>query len=362
METIALDSADVRHIIHRIGFHRIMDELIERLERAFSTYDSRSIVSPARSGFTYSVPQTGLLEWMPVMHVGGRATIKVVGYHPMNPARHNLPTIISTVSTYDTATGHLIGLADATFLTALRTGAASAIASKLMAHPGSNVVGLIGAGAQAVTQLHAIARVFDIEQVFVYDIDPAASFSFVKRTAFLELDILPVEKHDVPTLVAEADIICTCTSVECGHGPVFEDTGTKPWVHVNAVGSDFPGKVEVPLSLLRRSFICPDFPPQALQEGECQRLRPDELGPSLVELLKHAHGFKDVRHTPTVFDSTGWALEDHVALDMLLDYAHELGVGKRLRLESISDDPRDPYHFALKPATANGHVPVRQSG
>lgn len=347
METIALDSADVREIIHRIGLHRLMDEMIARLEHAFRTFDSRYTESPARSGFAYDIPHTGLLEWMPIMRHGQRATIKVVGYHPHNPAQRNLPTILSTVSTYDTTTGHMIGLADATFLTALRTGAASAVASRLMAHPDSHTVGLIGAGAQAVTQLHALSRVFRIERVFVYDIDPSVALSFARRTAFLEYEAVPIAAGELRMLVAESDIICTCTSVQGGSGPVFQDTGTKPWVHVNAVGADFPGKIEVPDALLHRSFVCPDFPAQAVLEGECQRLPAEAIAVSLVELVKHATQFRHVRFGPTVFDSTGWALEDHVALELLLDYARQAGLGKRLQLETIADDPHNPYHFAL---------------
>ncbi len=70
-------------------------------------------------------------------------------------------------------------------------------------------------------------------------------------------------------LGAEADIICTATSADSGQGPIFEDLALQPWVHINAVGSDFRGKVELPLSLLKRSFVCPDLRIQAMQEGEC---------------------------------------------------------------------------------------------
>ena len=83
-----------------------------------------SIKIPARSGFNYNVPQLGLIEWMPLYQVGSKVTIKIVGYHPKNPKIFGLPTILSSISQYDTITGHLLGLADGVLLTALRTGAA----------------------------------------------------------------------------------------------------------------------------------------------------------------------------------------------------------------------------------------------
>jgi ornithine cyclodeaminase/alanine dehydrogenase-like protein (mu-crystallin family) len=350
MRTLVLSVADIYKIVEQVSLNRIMDALIERLTTTLLEFDSSRNTIPARSGFTYHNPHLGLIEWMPVMRHGGNATIKVVGYHPTNPALHGLPTILSTVSTYDTQTGHLIGLADATFLTALRTGAASAIATRALMHPDSKVVGLIGAGAQAVSQLHALSRVMDIDHVLVYDRSPSVTRTFSSRVDFLGLEVTPVTVDELPRLVASADVLCTATSVEIGNGPVFDDHDYQPWLHVNAIGSDFPGKFEVPLSLLQRSFVCPDFPEQAMKEGECQRLAPDMIGPALVELVQHPEAYAHARQTTSVFDSTGWALEDHVALQLLLDYADDLGLGTPMKLESVSNDPHNPYQFSQ-----NGH-------
>lgn len=337
-----------------------MDAMIARLTAAFSAFDATQTTSPARSGFNYTDPELGLIEWMPVM-TDDRVTIKVVGYHPANPRARHLPTILSTVSTYDTRTGHWIAVADGNFLTALRTGAASAVASRALAAPHSHIVGLIGAGAQAVTQLHALSRVLPIEAAWVYDIDPVVAHSFRKRAGFLDIELIPVDAAGLAHLVETADVLCTCTSIDVGAGPVFTDGAHKPWLHINAIGSDFPGKVELPLDLLRRSLVVPDFPAQAIKEGECQRLSPNEIGPSLVEVIQASDRYQAHREALTVFDSTGWALEDHVALGLLMDYARDLGLGIPIEIESLADDPHDPYGFAaltaapvLRPAHRNG--------
>ncbi len=356
VETLILTRDDVRAIAERVGLHALMDELIARLTAALRAYDGAATHIPARAGFSYEAPQPGLIEWMPAMG-NGAVTLKIVGYHPRNPRLHNLPTIVSTISAYDTRTGHWLSVADGTLLTALRTGAASAVASRLLAKPDSRVVGLIGAGAQAVAQLHALSRVFDLEGAIIFDTDLEAAGTFRQRADFLRLEIGLAPAASLDFLVKSADILCTCTSVDIGQGPVFADGEVKPWLHINAVGSDFPGKFEVPLPLLKRSVVVPDFLEQAVKEGECQRLAPHEIGPAWVELVQQPERHAGLRDGLSVFDSTGWALEDMVVLELFTDYAQELGVGSRMAIESLAPDPRDPYYFIH-----NGHQPAEGAG
>ncbi len=345
MRTTILSVDDIRQIVQHVGLDALMDQLIGQLEEALREYDEQTDIIPSRDGFQYERPGAGLLEWMPAMRVGQRATIKVVGYHPSNPKRRDLPTILSTVGVYDVTNGHLLALADATFLTALRTGAVSAVASRLMARADSAVVGLIGCGAQAVTQLHALSRIFPIEKVLLFDTDPAACDSFGQRICFMDRSGIQLQACSVQQLVGEADIVCTATSVGVGSGPVFQDAACKPWLHVNAVGSDLAGKTELPLSLLERSFVCPDCRDQAEREGECQQLQASQIGPDLVQVIKNKQQFAVTQLNSSVFDSTGWALEDQVAMRMLMDYARQLGLGMPIQIESVSTDPKNPYAF-----------------
>jgi ornithine cyclodeaminase/alanine dehydrogenase-like protein (mu-crystallin family) len=345
MKTLILSDEDVRSIALQVGLDALMDELIRRLTSAFESFSPHNTLVPARDGFLYEQPHVGLLEWMPCMTLGGRATIKVVSYHPANTKLLTLPTILSTIGAYDTSTGHLECLMDGTLLTAIRTGAASAVATGLMAAPESTTLGMIGTGAQAVTQLHALSRILDLREVLIYDLDPEAMASFPDRARTFS-SRLPIRPASLERIVSTADVICTATSVGIGEGPVFDGFEPKPWAHFNAVGSDFPGKIELPADILRRSFVCPDFRDQAIREGECQQLDPDAIGPNLYEVVQRqeSHGF--LRHQLSVFDSTGWALEDHVALHLFMEYATELGLGVRAQVESIPEDAVNPYHFA----------------
>ena len=346
-KTLILSSDDVRQIVRHYGLDELMDALIERMASTMKNFDPERVQIPARSGFNYEQPKTGLIEWMPLYKQGDQVIVKIVGYHPHNPITNGFPTIVSTISAYDTSTGHLQGLMDGVLLTALRTGAASAVASQCMSRPGSSILGLIGCGAQAVTQLHALSRVFDLQQVFIYDIDQSAMCSFEERCEALALnvEITPVNMED---LVAQSEIICTATSLEVGSGPLFSNLHTLPYVHINAVGSDFPGKVELPLDLLENSFVCPDFLEQAVVEGECQQLKKEDIGADILHVIQHLDQYKHVRNQRTVFDSTGWALEDYVAMDLLMECANKLGLGKEIEIENTQEDAKNPYHFLKK--------------
>lgn len=319
-----------------------MDQLIERLQNAFESFDASDIEVPARDGFHYDAPHPGLIEWMPVMSRGSRALMKLVSYHPENPITVGLPTILSTFSLLDTATGHVVAISDGTLLTALRTGAASALATRAMANDNGATVGMIGCGAQAITQLHAISRVHPIELVLFWDIDCDARNSFADRVSPHLPNDVRFRETPLDMIVPNADVLCTTTSIGVGEGPLFAHCQTKEWIHVNAVGSDFPGKVEIPQQLLEKSIVIPDFTAQAVAEGECQQLNPDQVGPELHEVLKSGESVRLSRHR-TVFDSTGWALEDLVAMEALIEWCAEIGVGRDLRLESIPLDPKNPY-------------------
>lgn len=343
MRTKILSAEDINTVARHVGLDSLMDEVIDGFHAAcVDTDGDERYEIPKRDGFNYKRPATGLVEWMPLYDRGAAAMIKMVGYHPDNPSGRQLPTIMSSMLRFDTQTGHLETIADGTLSTAVRTGAASAVASRALAKPGSTCLALIGAGAQAVTQLHALSRVFSLREVLVYDVDASVAETFLERARRLELGSTRIRLVSCAEAVQQADIVCTVTSVPVGHGPVFEDKHLKPWLHINAVGSDFPGKTEVPVSVLKRSFVCPDFMVQAVDEGECQVLDRSMLGPELAAVLREAERHPEMQQRLTVFDSTGYALEDHVVLGVLERHANALGLGNEIQLESIAD-PHDPY-------------------
>ena len=164
-------------LVTAVGLDAVLDDLIDRLRVALGSHDADAIETMPRDGFRYTKPDLGLIEWMPAMVLGSTVSIKTVGYHPTNPSERGVPTIMSTTSLHDTTDGRLLALCDSTLLTALRTGAASAIVSDILAIENATTLGVIGCGAQAVTQIHAISRVRPIDRVDAYDADPGVALS-----------------------------------------------------------------------------------------------------------------------------------------------------------------------------------------
>ncbi len=343
MKTRVLAAADLTHLLETVGRDELMDLMIERLRARFLDHCADEVEVRARDGFRYDKPDLGLIEWMPTHETGGPVVIKMVGYHPANPVQRSLPSVIATSSMWDTVTGHLVAIADATLLTAIRTGAASGLATELLAKPGPVVVGLAGLGAQAVTQLHAISRVREIERVIGFDSDPEVAATFADRVGFLDVGVEVSGSDRAATIIGDVDVLCTCTSVDIGAGPVVTDVETRPWLHVNAVGADFPGKVELPSSFSNRAFVVPDTIEQCILEGECQQVSSDRIGPSLSEVMQRRDEFIGRRDEVTIFDSTGWAVEDDVALRLAVELAQQYGIGTDIAIERLPQNPYDPY-------------------
>ena len=334
-----ITQSHLKSIIRDVGLDQLMDEVIDGLQTALS--DTTAVAVRPRGGFTLDNERTGVLEWMPAIRPDALATVKMVAYNPDNPVHHGLPTIMANTAVYDSTTGALTALMDATFTTALRTGAASAVASRLLARPDSAVLGIIGCGAQAVTQVHGLTRVLPITEVLAYDVDPEVAASFPGRIAFTGLTVRLCGREQIE---ASADVFCTATSSPVGGPPVLtgDPARLRPGAHINAIGSDLPGKTELAVELLRAAVVCPDFLPQAVVEGECQQLTGAEIGPDLASLVS-AGGGPGLRDRLTVFDSTGYALEDQVVAELLLGHARRLGAWSPLPLFTGTSDAHNPY-------------------
>jgi ornithine cyclodeaminase/alanine dehydrogenase-like protein (mu-crystallin family) len=335
----------IGNIVGEVGLDAVFDDLITRLASAFATHDGDVVDTMARDGFRYTKPALGLIEWMPAMEAGRLVSIKTVGYHPTNPVERRTPSVLATTSLHDTIDGRLVALCEATFLTAIRTGAASAVVTDVLAREDASALGVVGCGAQAVTQIHAISRVRALQRIVAFDADVSVVATLERRLRRAGIDT-PIEVvDDAAAVLAACDILCTVTSVDPGAGPVFDDLEHRPWLHINAVGADLPGKLELPASLVRRATVVPDVLEQCFVEGECQQLRPDQVGPDLVEIVRDREHHAGLRETLTVFDSTGWALEDLIIAEMMIDHAERLDKGVVVDLQPHPRDPYDPYEF-----------------
>jgi len=103
------------------------------------------------------------------------------------------------------------------------------------------------------------------------------------------------------------------------------------------------------MDIIDRSFLCPDFIDQALIEGECQRVTADRIDADLPTIVRRPKHFTNFKNKISVFDSTGWALEDHVIMNIFMDHASRLKIGMEVELEFIPEDSKNPYQFISDP-------------
>src|SRR5208282_2615255 len=158
-----------------------MPDVISSVEEGFKEYALGRVLMPVRSILACD-RYNGQMLTMPA-YISGNVNAmgqKVVSVYPNNPAA-GLPTIQATIQLLDPKTGRPLAIMDGTFLTAMRTGAVSAVATKHLARENSKIVIIIGAGAQAATQLSGLCNVRTIERANVYDIDHKRAIEFSKR-------------------------------------------------------------------------------------------------------------------------------------------------------------------------------------
>jgi alanine dehydrogenase len=210
-------------------------------------------------------------------------------------------------------TGEVLALIEADWLGRIRTGAASGLATKYLAREEATTVALLGAGAQAETQLQAICAVRSIQRAFVFSRTPDTRVAFAERmTAQLGIPVHPVES--VEQAVAEADVICTITSAR---EPILQGALLKPGMHINAAGANSLARRELDTFAVGRcERIFVDDPAQARIEA-AELVVPIELRKlSWERVYPLAHlvgGLLPPRQSPeeiTLFKSLGIALED----------------------------------------------------
>ncbi|MEG1290379.1 MAG: ornithine cyclodeaminase family protein [Anaerovoracaceae bacterium] len=172
------------------------------------------------------------------------------------------PTIQGIVILIDAMKNEISAIMDGRQLTALRTGAASGLAAKLLSREDSKVLAVFGAGAQAYTQINGILSVRAIKKIIIYDISDVAIEKLIDYFSFLK-DITFVKGASLVEL-SEADIICTVTN---STKPLFDVKYLKQGVHVNAFGSFSPGMRELPNEIFINASLYVDHKESCFSES-----------------------------------------------------------------------------------------------
>lgn len=232
VKTLLLTEDDIKRLL-------TMAESIGAVEAAFKMRGQMRTQMPPKQ-YLFFEKYNGDLRTMPsYLEDSDTVAVKVVNSHPENPAKHGLPAVMATILLIDPQTGAPKSIMGGNWITALRTGAAGAIAAKYLANPNPEVVGMVGAGRQARTQLTGLRCLFgSIEEVRVWDVNGKAAADFVgeAKTQYDSLNVVSCET--VEATVKEADVVVTAT-------PSRKPLIMKDWVgqgtHLNCIGADAPG-------------------------------------------------------------------------------------------------------------------------
>jgi ornithine cyclodeaminase/alanine dehydrogenase len=233
---------------------------------------------------------------------------------------------------FDAATSEVLAIIEADRLGQMRTGAASAVATRHLSRPEAAILGILGSGWQARSQVSAIARVRRLRAVRAFGRDTERLAAFCSAAA-AEIGVEVLPSADAESAVRGADIVVTATSAAA---PVLSGRWLEPGVHVNAVGSNRAERREIDADAVARAslIVCDSIEQARLEAGDLLlAATPGSPAPieRAVELAAVVAGRHPGRSTPrdiTLFKSIGLGIEDLAAASVVYDRALAAGAGR----------------------------------
>jgi len=310
-----------------------MRETVGLMNAAFTELSAGRAMVPHRLGIEMP-EQEGRALLMPVyMAAAEKFAVKVVSLFKNNPAR-GLPYIQALVVLVDGKNGEPLALMDGGYLTALRTGAATGLATDLLSRQRASTLMIFGAGAQARLQIEGVCSVRTIRRAFIYDTNVERAERFREEMkGDVTCEILVARS---PAAAAEADIICTATTSERA---VLEDADIRPGTHINAIGAYRPEMCEIPPSTVARALVVVDSRSSALAEAgdllqavAAGKFRAEDIHAELGEIVSGRRPGRRSDAEITLFKSVGNAAQDLVTAGRALENARRFGLGVTVSL------------------------------
>jgi ornithine cyclodeaminase/alanine dehydrogenase-like protein (mu-crystallin family) len=324
-EILVLSAKEIRSLIS-IG------EIIDAVRGAYLE-QSAGVIAPGRMHI--DIPENkGTILIMPVYSSsGGYMSLKTATLFSGNRDK-NLPLLQAVITLIDGSDGRILALMDGSLITALRTGAASGVASGILARDDSKTVAVFGAGIQGRTQLEAVCAVREIEQAFIFDPHESSADKFAEEMAkMLGIDVKRARDENE---LRKADIICTATS---SSDPVFKAEFISPGTHINAIGSYKPHIREIPGEIVARSRIVMDHKESCLSEAgdlliplKEKLIDRERLQDEISEIITGNKPGRVSNDVITFFKSVGHAVQDLASARLIYDKALETGKGRMISL------------------------------
>jgi ornithine cyclodeaminase len=324
MQVLVLSEHDVEELL-------TMEECIAVMEEALRALARGEVHNPLRQAIR-APGAAGLLGLMPAWRGGETPfyALKEVCVFSDNPKR-GLDTHLGAVILHSGDTGEPLAFMNASAITAIRTAAVSAVATKLLAREDASTLAILGAGVQAKAHLRAIPLVRDIKHVRIYSRSGgAAAASAAESTP--GAGVAPQVTATAEEAVRGADIIVTATN---SREPVLHRHWLAPGAHVNAVGSSIAAARELDSATVAAASLFVDRREStvnesgdylfALRDGAISG--PEHIRAELGELLTGTAPGRTSRDELTLFKSLGLAIEDLASAAFLYDKARRLNRG-----------------------------------
>ncbi len=304
-----------------------MRSIIDLLEQAFMEKGKGTVEMPPKPGI-HTMPDAfihAMPAYIPSMKSAG---IKWVSGYPENFKR-GLPYISGLLILNDVETGIPYALMDCSWITAYRTGAASALAAKYLARPESQTVAILACGVQGRTNLEALSCLFKIKKVYAYDVLPDVQAAFVRdMSKKLGLEVVGVQEPK--RAVTEADLVVTSGPILKHPKPTIEKDWLKPGAFASAVDFDsyFTGA-----AMQQMDRISTDDHAQFQYYKSVGYFQ--ETPAPYADLGEIVAGLKPGRGSPTertMAINLGLALDDMAVAPTIFRIAGEKGLGTRLAL------------------------------
>jgi len=309
-----------------------MQKAIDAMERAFTSLSSGDSFVPMR--YVTKLPSNEMLMFFKPAYVEKEQQVAVKILTQREKGIPGIPTIQGIVLLIDAVSGEILSIMDGEYLTALRTGAASGLATRCFARKDSRIMALFGCGTQGRTQLEAVICEREIEKVLVFDKNRQAAESFIHEMQ--EKHQIEMSYSDDISDLKECDIICTATNTK---SPLFRKGDVKQGVHINAIGSFQPDMQELDPYLIRDASVYVDQAESCLKESG-DLIKPimegiidknhlaGEIGDFCLNKIKGRGSENEI----TVFKSVGVAIQDYEVATDIYNNSLKEGFGQEINL------------------------------
>lgn len=328
-----LDVSDILAVIRSTGLKPLYLQLIDQLETDFRRWPDFH-KSPRHSTHY----QHGVIELMPCSD-DQLYSFKYVNGHPDNTSSGKL-CVAAVGLLADVKSGYPVMISEMTLLTAIRTAAVAALGAKYLARNNSEILAIIGNGAQSEFQAMAMLSIFKLKEIRVFDSDPLAMQKFKHNLRDEAVTI--TQCNSIDECISTADIIITATAAKKSVR-LFTEDQIKPGTHIHAMGGDCPGKTELGTELITRCKLVVEYSEQSLLEGEIQQLNNESIHAELWEIITGTREGRTDDSELTMFDSVGFAVEDFSTLKLVYTLAEQLDAGNQIELVPELDNPKDLY-------------------